>query len=103
MRQSLLPANIRRTFGDASADFRPTPGLATIHLASSDELLWQTPRLLGFVPIEPPTTVRTSVELSNSQRDHSLDSGVTSAACLTFIVVNPTHTKLRSRQLILSN
>ena len=72
---SELQANIRRTFGDAPADFRQTPGL------------------LRFVPAEPPTTVRTSVELSNSQRDHSLDSGATPAACLTSIVVNPTHVK----------
>ena len=75
-----------------------------IHLASSDELLWQASGLLGFVPAEPPTIVRTSVELSNSQRDHCHDSGATPTACLTFIVVNPAHVKqkLRSRQLILS-
>ena len=70
-----------------------SPGLAPIHLASSDELLWQTPRLLGFVPVEPPTTVRTSVELSNPQRDHSLDSGVTPAAYHISIIVNPAHVK----------
>ena len=54
---------------------------------------WQAPGLLGFVPIEPPTTVRTSVELSNSHRDHELDSGATPAACLNFIVVNPAYVK----------
>ena len=54
---------------------------------------WQALGLLGFVPAEPPTTVRTSVELSNSQRDHSLDSGATLVACLTSIVVNPAHVK----------
>ena len=86
-----LPANIRQTSSDAPTDFRQTPGLATIHLASSDELLWQAPGLLGFVPAEPPTTVRTSVELSNSQRDHSLDFGTTPATCLSFIIVNPAH------------
>ncbi|CAD5196041.1 unnamed protein product [Musa acuminata subsp. malaccensis] len=32
-----------------------------------------------------------SVELSNSQRDHSLDSGATPTACLSFIVVNLAH------------
>ena len=69
-------------------DFRQTPGLAMIYLASSDELLWQASGLLGSVLAEPPTTVRTSVELSNSQRDHDLDSGATPVACLTFIVVN---------------
>ena len=96
MRQSLLPVNFRRTLGDAPADFRQTPGLATIHLASSDKLLWQAPGLLGFIPAEPPTTVRTSVELSNPQRDHGLDSGVTPAACLTSTVVNSAHVKQTS-------
>ncbi|CAL9083138.1 unnamed protein product [Musa acuminata var. zebrina] len=86
-----LPTNIRRTFGNAPAYFRQTPRLATIRLASSDELLWQALGLLGFVPIEPPTTVRTSVELSNPQCDHGLNSGITPTACLTFIVVNPAH------------
>ena len=73
-------------------DFRKTPGLATIHLASSDELLWQAHGLLGFVPAEPLTTVRTSVELSNSQRDHCLDSDATPAS-LSSIVVNLAHLK----------
>ena len=82
---------IRRTLGEAPADFRQTPGLGTIHLASSDEFLWQAHGLLGFVPAEPPTTVRTSVELSNSQCDHCLDSDATPTACLTFIVVNLAH------------
>ena len=54
---------------------------------------WQASGLLGSVLAEPPTTVRTSVELSNSQRDHDLDSGATPAACLTLIVVNPAHLK----------
>ena len=64
-----LPANIQRNSDDAPTNFRQTLGLAMIHLASSDELLWQAHGLLRFVPAEPPTTVRTSVELSNSQRD----------------------------------
>ena len=50
---------------------------------------WQASGLLGSVLAEPPTTVRTSVELSNSQRDPDLDSGATPAACLNLIVVNP--------------
>ena len=89
-----LPSIIRRTLGDPPADFRQTLGLATIHLASSDELLWQASGLLGFVPAEPPMIVRTSVELSNSQRDHCHDSGATPAACLTFIVVNLAYVKI---------
>ena len=71
-----------------------------IHLASSDELLWQASGLLGFVPAEPPTIVRTSVELLNSQRDHCHNSGATPAACLTFIVVNPAHVNKTSIETI---
>ena len=71
-----------------------------IHLASSDELLWQAYGLLGFVPAEPPTIVRTSIELSNSERDHCLDSSATPTACLTFIVVNPAYVNKTSIETI---
>ena len=99
MRQSLLPASFRRT----SVDHPMNPRWCSCGLPANSWTLqrstwqvptsfaWQASGLLGSVLAEPPTTVRTSVELSNSQRDHELDSGATPAACLSFIVVNPAH------------
>ena len=90
-----LPANFRRSSDEPSVMLLRTSGKlldlrrSTWRVPTS--FAWQASGLLGFVPAELPTTVRTSVELSNSQRDHSPNSSATPATCLTFIVVNPAH------------
>ena len=90
-----LPAKFRRSSDEPSVMLLRTSGkLLDLQRSTwrvSTSFAWQAPGLLGSVPAELPTTVRTSVELSNSQRDHCLDSGATSTAYLTFIVVNPAH------------
>ena len=92
-----LPANFRRSSDEPSVMLLRTSGKLLDLRRPTWRVLtsfaWQASRLLGSVLAEPPTTVRTSVELSNFQCDHELDSGATPAACLTFIVVNPAHLK----------
>ena len=92
-----LPVNFRRSSVEPSVMLLRTSGKLLDFCRSTwrvpTSFFWQAPGLLGFVPAEPPMTVRTSIELSNSQRDHCLDSSAIPAACLSSIVVNPAHIK----------